>query len=496
MAATTLDLGVSDVHADSVDVAKPARKSKKNKTKPLKGVRVRAHLGIGGTLSVRHLKDGGDVALLSGIELAAADTAKPVWIQLAKAGAFKGHSAGSFELNATVFSQIVSNFHATANKRIAIDFNHASEQDPAAGTVGTLGTPAQGWIVDMKVDGGNLYGLVEWGVLARDYIKSGAYRFFSPAIRFNSRDRVTGQPIGARMSSGALTNDPFLDGMMPVAASGQFAATTAETLPAIRRAMKLPELASAEECEEQFERLCSAYEMAGGDDVQGMPVASYIASLRAEMGVPLTTRTEDLLADVGDILDEACGTDDDATTGEPMAALDDSEEDMTMTDAKDSAVLLSQTQAQVAEVTLKLSAATAEVLAAKAELAARDEKITALTKAQDERNELDLAAEVDVAILSWGKERGISEKDRGHLLSFRKASPDGFKGLYPERDPVHARLMSRVTPPVKREGVTAPDAVSVVEGEAFCVTLARVRAAQPKLSVNGAYERAYQLRNG
>lgn len=142
----------------------------------------------------------------------------PVWNQIARSGAFRGHSAGAFELNAEVFADIVRNFKAQANRRIPIDFEHASEADATSGTIPFMGAPAQGWILDLEVRGGDLWGLVEWLSPAKEYVKGGKYKFFSPAIRFNSRDRVTGKPIGARMSSGALTNNPFLDGMRPMAA--------------------------------------------------------------------------------------------------------------------------------------------------------------------------------------------------------------------------------------------------------------------------------------
>jgi phage I-like protein len=161
------------------------------------------------------------IVKLSSVELAAdlARGAKPVWIQIAKQGEFRGHSAvPHFALNAEVFTEIVANFKATKNKRVPIDFEHASEADPASGEIPTRGAPAQGWIVDLAIRDGNLWGLVEWGDLAREYIKSGQYRFLSPAIRFGAKDPVTGKKIGAVLSSAAITNQPFLDGMQPLAA--------------------------------------------------------------------------------------------------------------------------------------------------------------------------------------------------------------------------------------------------------------------------------------
>ncbi len=143
---------------------------------------------------------------------------KQVWIQIARPGHFKGHSAGPFTLDAKVFSEIIRNFRATTNRRVAIDFEHASEQDSARGAIPFGGAPAQGWIVDLQERGDGLYGLVEWLPLAAQYIKAGQYKFFSPAIRFNSKDRVTGKNIGATLTSGALTNRPYLDAMKPLAA--------------------------------------------------------------------------------------------------------------------------------------------------------------------------------------------------------------------------------------------------------------------------------------
>lgn len=188
--------------------AKPKKRGKR--------LHVRADLAEGGSLHIRHMMRE---VRLDGVAVALADDeTQSVWIQLAKPGAFKGHPAGPFEMTGDTFREIVRNFTATQNKRIPIDFEHASEADPTEGAIPVLGAPAQGWIVDLKIDGGNLWGLVEWGPKAREYIKGGQYRYFSPAIRFGARDRVTGQAIGARMTSGALTNNPFLDGMAPLAA--------------------------------------------------------------------------------------------------------------------------------------------------------------------------------------------------------------------------------------------------------------------------------------
>ena len=58
--------------------------------------------------------------------------------------------------------------------------------------------------------------MVEWTKEALGLIKSGAYRFFSPSIDWNYRDKATGEPQGATLTSGALTNHPFLEELPPI----------------------------------------------------------------------------------------------------------------------------------------------------------------------------------------------------------------------------------------------------------------------------------------
>jgi hypothetical protein len=162
----------------------------------------------------------GEPVLLS-LNLDADDDGKPVWIQLAKPGTFKGHPSGKpFTLDRGVFEQAIKNFRGNRDGRLPVDFEHASEQAATEGSIPTSGAPAQGWIVDLAIrPDGNLWALVEWGELAQQYIREGKYRYISPAIHLRMKDRVSGQEIGAYISSAGLTNQPFLDGMQPLAAS-------------------------------------------------------------------------------------------------------------------------------------------------------------------------------------------------------------------------------------------------------------------------------------
>lgn len=244
---------------------------------------IRAELADGGSLHVRHLKD--DLYAMPGVEIDAAlmrgvdAPSKMVWNQLAKPGVFRGHKAGAFELNERIFSEIIRNFK-NDGQPVPVDFEHSSELPANEGSIPTEGAPAQGWIHDMKIVNGNLFGLVEWGDLAREYIETKKYKFFSPAIRFGAKDRVTGEPIGARMSSGGMTNNPYLVQMMPLVASDAAANAGSESTvlasriasmgvadmnsfaARLRACLRLNELASMAECSDQLGRLRDLYEAA------------------------------------------------------------------------------------------------------------------------------------------------------------------------------------------------------------------------------------------
>jgi phage I-like protein len=144
------------------------------------------------------------------------------WNQIAVAGAFRGHSAGAFEFTTRVFRELIANLAAQSNGAVAVDYEHTSET--LEGSVAQAGAPAVAWVtaLELRADGRELWGLFEWvDGQAVEYVRAGRYRYLSPAIVFHARDRVTGKPVGAAMSSVALTNNPFLLHMQPLAASAR-----------------------------------------------------------------------------------------------------------------------------------------------------------------------------------------------------------------------------------------------------------------------------------
>lgn len=174
------------------------------------------------TVKIKHPQHGkievysmrGDLVTMTS---AAVPEAGPVWTPIARQGDFQGHSAGPFKMTLGTFNEIIANFRKHPEE-LPFDFEHATHADPSSGSIPHSGAPAQGWIKDLKVEDGKLWALVEWGELARDYIKAGKYKYVSPTIAFGAKDRESGKPIGARLLSAALTNLPFLSGLGQVAA--------------------------------------------------------------------------------------------------------------------------------------------------------------------------------------------------------------------------------------------------------------------------------------
>jgi phage I-like protein len=129
------------------------------------------------------------------------------WHQLAVEGKWDGHWMGPFSLDEPILRQMEQ---ANAAKRIetVVDYEHASVFSDRA--------PAAGWIKSLEVrkpEGGSneLWGQVEWTQAAADHIRAKEYRYLSPTIIFNTRDRKSGAMSGASLHSVALTNKPFLE---------------------------------------------------------------------------------------------------------------------------------------------------------------------------------------------------------------------------------------------------------------------------------------------
>ncbi len=277
-------------------------------------------------------------------------TEQPIWVQVATAGTYKGYAGGEveFTFDLPLFKQVIANFRkhpsytlgadgVGAKNVVAWDFHHASEMPATSGNIASLGAPAQGWIRELDVrtdDKGavTLWAYTKWLEPARTYIKEERYQWSSVSILFDAVDAKSGQRIGAVLTSVALTNQPFIEGMQPLAAdkamAGKYwkgrdmyieAANNAdEALETLRRMLGLPETADAVAVIGEIAKV--EQWILNGEAPLGVDVAEMVGGMRTILNLPTLSSNEDVMAEVAKLiarLQEASGVDD--GTGAPPA---------------------------------------------------------------------------------------------------------------------------------------------------------------------------------
>lgn len=174
---------------------------------------------------------------LASVALADAAADSPTtWVEVTREGDYKGYPGGGFKFTPELLGQLVRNFRAHPSFKLGPsgegvadvvpwDFGHASEMPSNQGSVPTLGAPAQAWAQDLQIrlgpSGVQLWAKVRWLEPARTYVKNGQYKWASVTVIFDARDPVTGANIGAVLTSIALTNTPFIEGMSELVAASR-----------------------------------------------------------------------------------------------------------------------------------------------------------------------------------------------------------------------------------------------------------------------------------
>ena len=138
--------------------------------------------------------------------------AKRSWVQLAKTGAFVSNRYGKFAITKDDLTQMYRNFNEVTPKaptELPIDYDHLS-MDPKKPGDGI----AAGWLkgLELREDGDELWGEVQWTPDGATRIANQEYRFVSPSF---VKDHVhkDGKKIGTTLLAAAITNHPFLEGM-------------------------------------------------------------------------------------------------------------------------------------------------------------------------------------------------------------------------------------------------------------------------------------------
>ncbi len=129
---------------------------------------------------------------------ASASASAPEWILLLPAGEIAtrdGRVLRNLDPDA-----IVTSFRLD-QRDMPIDYEHATEVRAAQG----LSAPAVGWIEELKVEAGEVFGKVAWTTEGRAAVEGRAYRYISPVVHLEPATKTV-----LRISSVALTNDPAL----------------------------------------------------------------------------------------------------------------------------------------------------------------------------------------------------------------------------------------------------------------------------------------------
>lgn len=157
--------------------------------------------------------DSSPVAVLS-LELSAASDG---WYHLLPAGHFKAKDGrpedvpgGHWFLDASTAATVIARNASLSNDR-PVDYEHQTLNSEKNGQA----APAAGWFNASELqwrDDSGLWIKPRWTDRARDFIANKEYRFLSAVFPY---DEATGKPLW--IHSIALTNDPGLDGLHPLA---------------------------------------------------------------------------------------------------------------------------------------------------------------------------------------------------------------------------------------------------------------------------------------
>lgn len=238
------------------------------------------------------------------------------WVQIAREGEFLGHRGGQapFKFTRKTFEDVRKNIRANPSFKagedgvgigdvIPWDFDHASERDPASGTAALLGVPAQGWTRDVEVRT-NAEGKAEMWALtrflepAKTFVKNGQYKWASVALVFDSIHQVTAQHTGPMLTSIALTNKPFIEGMAELAASKHYFCAAQDVERAaemMKQLFNLPAMATPSQIEGELLKLKS---WTASDAIPaGVDFDDIISDLRTILNLPTLTSVEEVLRD-------------------------------------------------------------------------------------------------------------------------------------------------------------------------------------------------------
>jgi phage I-like protein len=151
---------------------------------------------------------------LSGIEFDEAGT----WIQAMPLGSYEHPIHGTIDITPERVKQFAANVKAKVRGQdLDIDYDHKSKRDDASG-----------WVKDADARTDGLWLFVEWTKEGFQKLRDKAYKYFSPEFQDEWTNPANKQKYTDVLFGGALTNRPFLKGILPINLSEVFDNATQE----------------------------------------------------------------------------------------------------------------------------------------------------------------------------------------------------------------------------------------------------------------------------
>lgn len=160
------------------------------------------------------------------------------WLQAMPLGKFQHPMHGLIDVTPEKIQELADNANAgVRGQDLDIDYDHKAKT-----------TEAAGWIKGAQARSDGLWVGVKWTQSALAKLKEGAYRYFSPEFTDQWTNPATQKTHKNVLFGGALTNRPFLKGILPINLSEVIPNESGERmLEELRKLLGLPDTATEAE---------------------------------------------------------------------------------------------------------------------------------------------------------------------------------------------------------------------------------------------------------
>lgn len=228
------------------------------------------------------------LALNTDLSATVSDGKAPEWVELIPAGPnVIGRDGRQWLFDEQAGMLVQSSFMGRAID-LPIDWEHATQHRATKGE----SAPAAGWIKQLELRDGALWGFVDWTPRGSEQVISREYRFLSPVFDFDpDTTRI------ARLVSAGLTNKPNF--LLTALNQETMENTPVKLSPALLAALGLPETATEEQAIAATTQLKATAQAANAEKpnlAQFVPRADYdalgVRAVNAEQALATQKKTE------------------------------------------------------------------------------------------------------------------------------------------------------------------------------------------------------------